>query len=97
MRNLVARGARPAALSPLDSVRAHRPIGDGRSAVSGEAGRRGPIRRGAFSSVPPDHGDHRYLAQHNENRQPFTWTQTAEHLTKVRRGPVPRDTITNQN
>ena len=93
LSNLVARGARPAALSPLDSVRAHRPIGDGSSAIArrGRSSRTDPARR--LPQRPPlITAIERYLAQHNENRQPFKWTQTAERiLTKVRRGRVSRN------
>ena len=55
------------------------------------------IRRGIFHSVP-DLIDaiENYLAQHNDNPQPFHWTATAEQiLKKVRRGRVTLDAITN--
>jgi transposase len=56
------------------------------------------IRRGAFPSVPDlIEAIQTYLAQHNENPQPFKWTQTAEQiLAKVRRGRVTLQTTTNQ-
>ena len=55
------------------------------------------IRRGIFHSVP-DLIDaiESYLAEHNDNPQPFQWTATAEQiLRKVRRGRVTLDAITN--
>jgi len=55
------------------------------------------IRRGIFHSVP-DLIDaiETYLAAHNENPQPFTWTTTTEKiLEKVRRGRVTLEAITN--
>jgi transposase len=57
------------------------------------------IRRGAFPSVPAlIEAIETYLAQHNEDPQPFKWTQTAEQiLAKIRRGRVTLDAITNQN
>jgi transposase/transposase-like protein len=57
------------------------------------------IRRGAFPSVPAlIQAIERYLAQHNQDPQPFKWTQTAEQiLAKVRRGRVALTAITNQN
>jgi transposase len=57
------------------------------------------IRRGAFPSVPAlIESIETYLAQHNEDPQPFKWTQTAEQiLAKIRRGRVTLDAITNQN
>jgi transposase len=53
------------------------------------------IRRGIFHSVP-DLIDaiETYLAAHNENPEPFTWTATTEKiLEKVRRGRVTLDAI----
>ena len=55
------------------------------------------IRRGIFHSVP-DLIDaiETYLAAHNQDPQPFTWTATTEQiLEKVRRGRVTLDAITN--
>jgi transposase len=55
------------------------------------------IRRGIFHSVP-DLIDaiQTYLAAHNQDPQPFTWTATTEQiLDKVRRGRVTLDAITN--
>ncbi len=55
------------------------------------------IRRGIFHSVP-DLIDaiEGYLANHNENPQPFQWTATADQiLEKVRRGRVALDANTN--
>jgi transposase/transposase-like protein len=55
------------------------------------------IRRGIFHSVP-DLIDaiQAYLAEHNENAQPFQWTATADQiLEKVRRGRVTLNSITN--
>jgi transposase len=55
------------------------------------------IRRGIFHSVP-DLIDaiETYLAAHNQDPQPFTWTATTEQiLAKVRRGRVTLDAITN--
>jgi transposase len=55
------------------------------------------IRRGIFHSVP-DLIDaiETYLAAHNENPQPFTWTTTTDKiLEKVRRGRVALQAITN--
>ena len=55
------------------------------------------IRRGIFHSVP-DLIDaiQNYLAAHNANPEPFTWTATTEQiLEKVRRGRVTLDAITN--
>ncbi len=55
------------------------------------------IRRGIFHSVPAliDAID-AYLAAHNQNPQPFQWTATSEQiLSKVRRGRVTLDAITN--
>jgi transposase len=55
------------------------------------------IRRGIFHSVP-DLIDaiETYLAAHNDNPQPFTWTSTTDKiLEKVRRGRVTLDAITN--
>jgi transposase len=53
------------------------------------------IRRGIFHSVP-DLIDaiETYLAAHNDNPKPFTWTSTSEKiLEKVRRGRVTLDAI----
>jgi transposase len=53
------------------------------------------IRRGIFHSVP-DLIDaiETYLAAHNDNPKPFTWTSTSEKiLAKVRRGRVTLDAI----
>jgi transposase len=53
------------------------------------------IRRGIFHSVP-DLIDaiETYLAAHNENPEPFTWTATTDKiLEKVRRGRVTLDAI----
>ena len=57
------------------------------------------IRRGIFHSVPDlINAIESYLAEHNEDPQPFQWTATAEQiLKKVRRGRVTLDAITNQN
>ena len=55
------------------------------------------LRRGIFQSVP-DLIDaiETYLAAHNDNPQPFTWTATSDKiLNKARRGRVTLDTITN--
>ena len=55
------------------------------------------IRRGIFHSVP-DLIDaiETYLAAHNANPEPFTWTATTEQiLEKVRRCKVTLDAITN--
>jgi transposase len=55
------------------------------------------IRRGIFRSVP-DLIDaiEAYLAEHNDNPQPFQWTATAEQIIdKVRRGRVTLHAITN--
>ena len=54
------------------------------------------IRRGIFHSVP-DLIDaiETYLAAHNANAEPFTWTATTDQiLEKVRRGRVTLDAIT---
>ena len=54
-------------------------------------------RRGIFPSVP-DLIDaiETYLAAHNSDPKPFTWTATTEQiLEKVRRGRVTLNTITN--
>jgi transposase len=55
------------------------------------------IRRGIFHSVPDlIAAIESYLAEHNNNPQPFQWTATAEQiLEKVRRGRVTLDAITN--
>jgi transposase len=53
------------------------------------------IRRGIFHSVP-DLIDaiETYLAPHNENPEPFTWTATTDKiLEKVRRGRITLDAI----
>jgi transposase len=53
------------------------------------------IRRGVFHSVP-DLIDaiESYLAAHNENPRPFTWTATADQiLEKVRRGRIALDAV----
>jgi transposase len=49
------------------------------------------IRRGIFHSVPAlIDAIETYLAEHNENPEPFKWTATAEQiLEKVRRGRAP--------
>ena len=55
------------------------------------------IRRGIFHSVP-DLIDaiETYLAAHNNNPQPFTWTTTTDKiLERVRRGRVTLNAITN--
>ncbi len=55
------------------------------------------IRRGLFHSVP-DLIDaiETYLAAHNQDPQPFTWTATTEQiLTKVRCERVTLDAINN--
>jgi transposase len=55
------------------------------------------IRRGIFHSLP-DLIDaiETYLAAHNQDPQPFTWTATTKQiLQKVRRGRVTLDAITN--
>ena len=55
------------------------------------------IRRGIFHSVP-DLIDaiETYLATHNENPEPFTWTATTDQiLEKIRRGRVTLQAITN--
>jgi transposase len=55
------------------------------------------IRRGIFHSVP-DLIDaiETYLAAHNQNPEPFTWTATTDKiLEKVRRGRITLDAITN--
>ena len=55
------------------------------------------IRRGIFHSVPDLIGAiEAYLAAHNADPKPFTWTATTEQiLEKVRRGRVTLNTITN--
>jgi transposase len=55
------------------------------------------LRRGIFHSVPDLIGAiETYLAAHNENPQPFTWTATADQiLEKVRRGRVTLQAISN--
>jgi transposase len=55
------------------------------------------LRRGIFHSVPDLIGAiETYLAAHNENPQPFTWTATADQiLEKVRRGQVTLQAISN--
>ena len=55
------------------------------------------IRRGIFHSVP-DLIDaiQTYLAAHNKNPEPFTWTATTDQiLEKVRRGRITLQAITN--
>ena len=54
------------------------------------------IRRGIFHSVPDlIKAIESYLAEHNDNPQPFHWTATAEQiLKKVRRGRVTLKAIT---
>ncbi len=54
-------------------------------------------RRGIFTSVPNlIAAIDAYLAATNKHPKPFVWTATAEQiLTKVRRGRVALDTITN--
>jgi transposase len=53
------------------------------------------IRRGIFGSVPDlIEAIQSYLAQHNEDPEPFQWTATTEQiLEKVRRGRVTLDAI----
>jgi transposase len=53
------------------------------------------IRRGIFRSVPDlIEAIETYLAQHNENPEPFRWTATTEQiLEKVRRGRVTLEAI----
>ena len=55
------------------------------------------IRRGIFHSVPDlINAIETYLAAHNANAEPFTWTATTDQiLEKVRRGRVTLDAITN--
>ena len=55
------------------------------------------IRRGIFRSVPDlITAIQSYLAAHNADPKPFTWTATTEQiLEKVRRGRVTLDTIAN--
>ncbi len=55
------------------------------------------IRRGVFQSVPDlITAIETYLTANNTNPKPFIWTATAEQiLTKVRRGRVTLNTITN--
>ncbi len=55
------------------------------------------IRRGVFQSVPDlITAIETYLTTNNTNPKPFVWTATAEQiLTKVRRGRVVLDAITN--
>jgi transposase len=55
------------------------------------------IRRGIFHSVPDlIAAIETFLAAHNQNPQPFTWTTTTDKiLEKVRRGRVTLDAITN--
>ncbi len=55
------------------------------------------IRRGVFQSVPDlITAIETYLTTNNTNPKPFIWTATAEQiLTKVRRGRVALDAITN--
>ncbi len=55
------------------------------------------IRRGVFQSVPDlITAIETYLTTNNTNPKPFIWTATAEQiLTKVRRGRVTLNTITN--
>ncbi len=55
------------------------------------------IRRGVFQSVPDlITAIETYLTTNNTNPKPFIWTATAEQiLTKVRRGRVVLDAITN--
>jgi transposase len=55
------------------------------------------IRRGIFHSVPDlITAIEAYLAAHNADPKPFTWTATTEQiLEKVRRGRVTLNTITN--
>ncbi len=55
------------------------------------------IRRGVFQSVPDlITSIEAYLTANNTNPKPFIWTATAEQiLTKVRRGRVALNTITN--
>ena len=57
------------------------------------------IRRGIFKSVPDlIAAIDAYLKANNDNPKPFQWTATADSiLTKVQRGRVTLDTITNQN
>ena len=53
------------------------------------------IRRGIFHSVP-DLIDsiETYLAAHNQDPKPFTWTRTTDQiLSKVRRGRVTLEAI----
>jgi hypothetical protein len=57
------------------------------------------IRRGVFHSVD-DLIDaiEEYLRVHNNDPKPFVWTATAEQiLTKVRRGRVTLQQLSNQN
>lgn len=57
------------------------------------------IRRGICHGVP-DRIDaiQTYLAAHNENPEPFTWTATTDQiLEKVRCGRVTLDAIASQN
>jgi transposase len=55
------------------------------------------IRRGIFHSVPDlIKAIEVYLAAHNENPEPFTWTATTDQiLEKVRRGRVTLEAIAN--
>jgi transposase len=55
------------------------------------------IRRGIFHSVPDlIAAIETYLAAHNDNPQPFTWTaNTDKILEKVRRGRITLEAITN--
>ncbi len=55
------------------------------------------IRRGVFQSVPDlITAIETYLTTNNTNPMPLIWTATAEQiLTKVRRGRVALNTITN--
>ncbi len=55
------------------------------------------IRHGAFASVPDlIAAIDAYLAAHNTNPTPFTWTKTADQIVeKVQRGRVTLDAITN--
>ena len=55
------------------------------------------IRRGIFHSVADlITAIEAYLAAHNADPKPFTWTATTEQiLEKVRRGRVTLNTITN--
>jgi hypothetical protein len=53
------------------------------------------IRRGIFQSVPDlINAIETYLATHNHDPKPFTWTATTDQiLEKVRRGRVALDAI----